>query len=116
MRLLSPPSNLTFLHLIFSQFEEKFEEINGGPQPSPNLPSSSSYNESTPATVKNESRYTVMEMQEQENHWACLDANDQQDFVGGIMKIVPEVDVSSFFSLFSHVEKVFSGLKMEMVM
>ena len=93
--------NIVILKLILyshsSQFEEKFEEISGAEPPS-SLPSTASYNEQTTATEENESRGNEIEMQEHETQRLYPDANSQ-DFVSGIMKIVPEVDVSLIFEL-----------------
>ncbi|XP_022152951.1 transcription factor E2FB-like isoform X2 [Momordica charantia] len=76
---------------LVSQFEEKFEEINGVEVP-PSLPSSSGFNE-TPATtmITDDSRGKEIETREQDVHRMCCDLNASQDFVGGIMKIVPSV-------------------------
>lgn len=78
-----------------SQFEEKFEEIHGI-EPTPNYPSTSSFVENLATTmVSGESRGKVIEMQGEEAHRMCSDLNTSQDFVSGIMKIVPsDVDVS----------------------
>ncbi|XP_074294957.1 transcription factor E2FB-like [Silene latifolia] len=87
---------------LVSQYEEKFEEINGAPEPAQSLSSSSAYYESSPVPVKNdEDRYTVTEMQGQKDHWPCSDSNSQEDFVGRIMKIVPEVDTDADYWLLS---------------
>ncbi|KAK9727047.1 hypothetical protein RND81_05G254700 [Saponaria officinalis] len=86
---------------LVSQFEEKFEEISSAPEPPSSLPSSSGYNETAPAVVKNESRCLEMEMQGHESHLTCLDTSAQHDFVGGIMKIVPEVDSDADYWLLS---------------
>jgi hypothetical protein len=78
-----------------SQFEEKFEEINGVEVP-PSFPSSSGFNENpSTAVVTEESRGKEIEMQGQDDQRMCSDLNASQDFVSGIMKIVPsDVDVS----------------------
>jgi len=44
--------------------------------------------------IEDESRGNELGMQGEEAHRTCSDPNASQDFVGGIMKIVPEVDVS----------------------
>lgn len=80
-----------------SQFEEKFEEIHGAEaEAPPNLPSNSGFNENQTATViTEESRGKEIEVQEQDSQRICTDLSSAQDFVSGIMKIVPsEVDVS----------------------
>ncbi|CAO2825171.1 unnamed protein product [Amaranthus hypochondriacus] len=84
---------------LVSQFEEKFEEISGAEPPS-NLPSTASYNEQTTAAADDESRGNEIEMQEQETQRLYPDANSQ-DFVSGIMKIVPEVDSDADYWLLS---------------
>ena len=73
----------------FSQFEEKFEEINGVEAP-PSLPSTSGYEEHATTSIET----NEITMRGQETQRMCLDASTSQDFVSGIMKIVPEVDVS----------------------
>ena len=80
---------------VYSQFEEKFEEINGVEAP-PSFPSSSGYSEDpTAASLTEESRGKEIEMQGQDADRISSDPNASQDFVGGIMKIVPsDVDVS----------------------
>ncbi|XP_038681022.1 transcription factor E2FB [Tripterygium wilfordii] len=79
---------------LVSQFEEKFEEINGV-EPTSNIPSSSGLNEN-PVTAKatEESGEKEIGMQQQDSHPMCSDPNASQDFVSGIMKIVP-TDVDS---------------------
>jgi len=98
---ISDPDNLTLslslslsLHRS-SQFEEKFEEINGV-EVAPNVPSSSGFDENPATTmVTEESKGKETEMQGQDAQRMCSDLNASQDFVSGIMKIVPsDVDVS----------------------
>ncbi|CAK7329139.1 unnamed protein product [Dovyalis caffra] len=74
---------------LVSQFEEKFEDIQGS-EPPPSYPSTSGFNEN-PATamVTEESRAKEVEMQEQDGHGMCSELNTSHDFVSGIMKIVP---------------------------
>lgn len=65
----------------------------------PSLPSTSGFNE-TPATTvgTDDTRGKEIETREQDVHRMCSDLNASQDFVGGIMKIVPSVvDVSLIF-------------------
>lgn len=90
---MSVSSSFCFLCPLCSQFEEKFEEISGA-EPSSSIPSTSGYDEHTAAAAKDENQHDEIEMEGQETHRICSDANAQQDFVSGIMKIVPEVDVS----------------------
>lgn len=89
--------------LFSSQFEEKFEEISGA-EPPPSIPSTSGYDEETTAAAKYERRDDKTEMQGQGTLAICSDANAPQDFVSGIMKIVPEVDVSVIMILLRMVE------------
>ncbi|KMT04925.1 hypothetical protein BVRB_7g170910 [Beta vulgaris subsp. vulgaris] len=85
---------------LVSQFEEKFEEISGA-EPSSSIPSTSGYDEHTAAAAKDENQHDEIEMEGQETHRICSDANAQQDFVSGIMKIVPEVDSDADYWLLS---------------
>lgn len=87
---------------LVSQFEEKFEEIPGAEAP-PNLPSNSGFNENQTATViTEESRGKDIEVQEQDSQRICTDLSSSQDFVSGIMKIVPsEVDSDADYWLLS---------------
>ena len=65
----------------------------------PSLPSSSGFNEAPATTIGTEdTRGKEIETREQDVHRMCSDLNASQDFVGGIMKIVPSVvDVSLIF-------------------
>ncbi|KAK4255285.1 hypothetical protein QN277_008300 [Acacia crassicarpa] len=88
---------------LVSQFEEKFEEINGI-DALPNLPSSPEFNRH-PATVITEDRRKDIEMQEQDGHRASSDLNASQDLVSGIMKIVPsDVDSDADYWLLSNAD------------
>ncbi|KAH9627414.1 hypothetical protein KSS87_012064 [Heliosperma pusillum] len=80
---------LGFALELHIQFEEKFEEINGVPEPPKRSASSSAYYENIPVAVKDE------------DPWACSDSNAEEDFVSGIMKIVPEVDSDADYWLLS---------------
>lgn len=83
----------------FSQFEEKFEETNGVAAPE-NHPSSSGLSFYPGTSVTGENRRGNSEVQGQD-HVTCSDPNASQDFVSGILKIVPsDVDVSFSFSVF----------------
>lgn len=78
-----------------SQFEEKFEEINGAEEPR-NIPSTSGLNENPAPTMVTEDRGKDVEIQGQEDDSICADPTASQDFMSGIMKIVPsDVNVSS---------------------
>ncbi|KAJ8439316.1 hypothetical protein Cgig2_022453 [Carnegiea gigantea] len=81
---------------LVSQFEEKFEEINGVEAP-PSLPSTSGYEEHATTSVET----NVIRMQGQETQRVCSDTSTSQDFVSGIMKIVPEVDSDADYWLLS---------------
>ena len=79
--------------ICFSQFEEKFEEINGD-EASPSIPLTSGFDGNSATPMVTEESRNDTEMQGQEDHRLCSDINASQDFVSGIMKIVPEVDVN----------------------
>ncbi|KAJ8750272.1 hypothetical protein K2173_014187 [Erythroxylum novogranatense] len=85
---------------LVSQFEEKFEEINGA-EPPPSYPSSSGFNENLAATMSGgERRQEEFEMQGQDARGLCSELNSSHDFVSGIMKIVPsDVDTSADYWL-----------------
>ena len=81
----------------FSQFEEKFEEINGAEPPmSFPLASSSGSNEQlVTETAPAECSGKGLEPQAQISSHAYSDLNTSQEFAGGMMKIVPsDADVS----------------------
>ncbi|KAJ1440743.1 Winged helix-like DNA-binding domain superfamily [Sesbania bispinosa] len=77
---------------LVSQFEEKFEEINGV-DVAPKFPSSPEFHKHQ-STVVPEDRGKDTEVQEQDVHGPSSDFTSSQDFVSGIMKIVPS-DVAS---------------------
>ncbi|KAF4376430.1 hypothetical protein CsatB_028354 [Cannabis sativa] len=79
---------------LVSQFEEKFEEIDGVQVPA-NIPSCSGVNEN-PATMDmaDGGKDDSTKLQRQHDHETCVDPNAPQDSVSGIMKIVPS-DVDS---------------------
>lgn len=81
--------------MFSSQFEEKFEETNGVEVPM-NFSSGCGISENQEATIITEKRLTDAGVQGQDDPTiAAGDLNASEDFVGGIMKIVPsEVDVS----------------------
>ncbi|KAG8644782.1 transcription factor E2FB isoform X2 [Manihot esculenta] len=87
---------------LVSQFEEKFEEIHGV-EPPKSYPSTSGFNENLATTmVPGESREKEIEMLGQDDHRMCSDLNTSQDFVSGIMKIVPtDVDSDADYWLLS---------------
>ncbi|KAJ8563450.1 hypothetical protein K7X08_031902 [Anisodus acutangulus] len=86
---------------LVSQFEEKFEEINAVEEPS-TMPSTSGFNETAAATLPAEDGGGVdVGTEEQENQRVCPDVGTAQDLVGGIMKIVPDVDNEADYWLLS---------------
>lgn len=87
-------------NFLFSKFEEKFEEINTVEEPS-TMPSTSGFIENETATLPVDDGGGVgVGVLEQENQRECPDAGTSQDFVSGITKIIPDVDVSSYFQAF----------------
>ncbi|KAE9620620.1 hypothetical protein Lal_00019020 [Lupinus albus] len=76
---------------LVSQFEEKFEEVNV--DIAPKFPSTPEFNKQQP-TVAAEDRGKGIEVQEQDCHDPSSDFTTAQDFMSGIMKIVPS-DVNS---------------------
>lgn len=81
---------------FFSQFEEKFEELNGV-EPPVRLPlaSSSGSNENQVELVNVDSTRKEVEPQAQ-THQMGSDINASQESVGGMMRIVPlDIDVSA---------------------
>ncbi|XP_041024261.1 transcription factor E2FA [Juglans microcarpa x Juglans regia] len=92
---------------LVSQFEEKFEEMNGVEPPvSFPVASNSGSNENPPTEVV-EIKSTSKEIapQAQPSHQICSDVNASQDFTGGMMKIVPsDVDNDADYWLLSDAE------------
>ncbi|XP_047318873.1 transcription factor E2FB-like [Impatiens glandulifera] len=89
---------------LVSQFEEKFEEMNEvEPSPPSCLPSTSGFNKNADAAVatSEDSRREEIKTREQESNRMCSELNPSNDFVGGIMKIVPEVDSDADYWLLS---------------
>ncbi|KAL3530336.1 hypothetical protein ACH5RR_009658 [Cinchona calisaya] len=86
---------------LVSQFEEKFEEANTVEAP-PDIPSTSGLNENLATTsASKESGGNEIEIERQEDSRMCSDIGTSQDFVSGIMKIVPEVDSDADYWLLS---------------
>ncbi|KAI7991743.1 Transcription factor E2FA [Camellia lanceoleosa] len=88
---------------LVSQFEEKFEEMNGG-EPSMNFPiASSSGSNENPATETTTGSIDVeIEPWAQDGHGLSSDLNVSQDYAGGIMKIVPsDIDNDADYWLLS---------------
>lgn len=80
------------LLVCFSQFEEKHEEINRVANSS--IPSTSEMIENPiTETAMAASQGHGIGMQRTDTH-TCADVNASEDFVSGIMKIVPDIDVS----------------------
>ncbi|KAJ8552027.1 hypothetical protein K7X08_028470 [Anisodus acutangulus] len=86
---------------LVSQFEEKFEEVNAV-EVLPSVPSTSGLNENATATLATEENREVdIVTEEKENERAWSDVGTSQDFVTGIMKIVPDVDNEADYWLLS---------------
>ena len=86
-----------------SQFEEKFEEINGV-DAGPNLPSSPEFNKHQ-STVVSQDRGKDLETKGPDVYRPSSDFSNSQDFVSGIMKIVPsdfDVSMAKFFRYLFH--------------
>lgn len=84
-----------------SQFEEKFEDINAAEAP-PNLPSTSGINENQATTSgSKEIGGNDIETKGQENNRICSNVGTSNDFMSGIMKIVPDVDSDADYWLLS---------------
>lgn len=86
---------------LVSQFEEKFEEMSAGDAPS-DIPSTSGANENLASTsgLKDGGPNEIKDKAEEDNT-TCPDISTSQDFVTGIMKIVPDVDSATDYWLFS---------------
>ncbi|CAL9000215.1 unnamed protein product [Prunus brigantina] len=86
---------------LVSQFEEKFEEINGVEVPT-DIPSSSGVNENPATTMVTENRGKDVEIQGPDDHRMCADPTASQDIMSGMMKIVPsDVDSDADYWLLS---------------
>ncbi|KAE8671660.1 Transcription factor E2FA [Hibiscus syriacus] len=88
---------------LVSQFEEKFEEINGvNPPLSAPLASSSASNENQVEMVNTVGIRKEIEPQLQQNHQIGSDINASQEPVGGMMRIVPsDIDNDADYWLLS---------------
>lgn len=112
MRILICSHKAKELHFFFldalsglcSQFEEKFEEANASEPPNSLPISTSTGSNENVITEAFNTQSTNEESEPQPSslyHSMALDANVSQDYVGGIMKIVPsDVDVSFCCSIF----------------
>lgn len=86
---------------LVSQFEEKFEELNGTEAP-PSIPPPLTEKHQGAVTPMEESSIEVMTQPEHDTDRSCTDPSTSQDFVGGIMKIVPsDVDSDADYWLLS---------------
>ncbi|KAF3439456.1 hypothetical protein FNV43_RR17734 [Rhamnella rubrinervis] len=86
---------------LVSQFEEKFEEINGVEVPTC-LPSSSGVQGNPEAAMVIENTAQEVQLQGEDDHRMCADVSASQDFMSGIMKIVPSnVDSDADYWLLS---------------
>ncbi|MFS8007719.1 putative transcription factor E2F-DP family [Helianthus anomalus] len=86
---------------LVSQFEEKLEEINRV-EANSSVPSTSTMIENpTTETTIGSGQGSEIGMQRTDNTNACLDVNASDDFVSGIMKIVPDVDSDADYWLLS---------------
>ncbi|KAI3746585.1 hypothetical protein L6452_09020 [Arctium lappa] len=85
---------------LVSQFEEKLEEINRA-EPNSSIPSMMEMIENpTIETATEVSQEYGAVMQRTDTH-TCSDVNASEDFVSGIMKIVPNIDSDSDYWLLS---------------
>ncbi|RZC78558.1 hypothetical protein C5167_002747 [Papaver somniferum] len=87
---------------LVSQFEEKFEELNGVEAPAIVPPASSSGSHMEEPMVTEENRGKEIELDAQDPNRMYSYPSASQDFVGGIMKIVPtDVDQDADYWLIS---------------
>ncbi|KAI3973425.1 hypothetical protein MKW92_040918 [Papaver armeniacum] len=87
---------------LVSQFEEKFEELNAVEAPAIVPPASSSGSHMEEPMVTEENRGKEIELDAQDPNRMYSDPSASQDFVGGIMKIVPtDVDQDADYWLIS---------------
>ncbi|KAH6836800.1 E2F transcription factor 1 [Perilla frutescens var. hirtella] len=86
---------------LVSQFEENFEEINAVEE-QPSIPETSGANDNASApSSRLEIGGNETVVQGVESQRMCSDASTSQDFVSGILKIVPEVDSDADYWLLS---------------
>ncbi|KAL3367050.1 hypothetical protein AABB24_011650 [Solanum stoloniferum] len=86
---------------LVSKFEEKFEEINTVEEPSTMPPTSGFIENETVTLPVDDGGGVDVGMEEQENQRECPEAGTSQDFVSGIVKIVPDVDNEADYWLLS---------------
>ena len=82
-----------------SRFKEKFEEENGAEQrasfPIASSLGSTEHTAAEVVVVESTGKENEPQVQAHQSHQMCSDINTSQEFVGGMMKIVPSnVDVS----------------------
>ncbi|PIN25216.1 Transcription factor E2F/dimerization partner (TDP) [Handroanthus impetiginosus] len=85
---------------LVSQFEENFEEINAV-EAQPSIPEPSTANENSFARSPQEIGGNEIDVQVIESQRMCTETSTSQDFVSGIMKIVPDVDSDADYWLLS---------------
>ncbi|KAI7732390.1 hypothetical protein M8C21_025788, partial [Ambrosia artemisiifolia] len=86
---------------LVSQFEEKLEEINHA-EANTSIPSTSTMIENpTTETTMGLGQGSEIGMQRTDSTNACSDLNAADDFVSGIMKIVPDIDSDADYWLLS---------------
>ncbi|GAA0171226.1 general transcription factor [Lithospermum erythrorhizon] len=87
---------------LVSQFEEKFEEMNAH-EPSPSGPSTTIDTVNPAETSRDPDPENVINTHGmlQEDNETCVDSSTSNDFVSGIMKIVPDVDRDADYWLLS---------------
>ncbi|CAA2969350.1 transcription factor E2FB isoform X1 [Olea europaea subsp. europaea] len=76
---------------LVSQFEERFEEMNGV-EVQPSNPPTSTFDENASVTPATEEIRVNEANQSLEAQRMCSDTSTSQDFVSGILKIVPDID------------------------
>ncbi|KAK4441320.1 Transcription factor E2FB [Sesamum alatum] len=86
---------------LVSQFEENFEDVNAV-EAQASIPETSTANENTSAlSPTQEIRGNEVDVQGIEAQRMCSEVSTSQDFVSGIMKIVPDVDNDADYWLLS---------------
>ncbi|XP_071706531.1 transcription factor E2FB-like [Rutidosis leptorrhynchoides] len=85
---------------LVSQFEEKIEEINRA-DANPSIPSTSEMIENPSTEITMETCHGHESGIQRTNTHTCSDVNASEDFVSGIMKIVPDIDSDADYWLLS---------------
>ncbi|KAK9062675.1 hypothetical protein SSX86_019864 [Deinandra increscens subsp. villosa] len=88
---------------LVSQFEEKLEEINRA-EANSSIPSTSKMIENPTTETTGLGQVSEIGMQRTDAGNACSDVDASDDFVSGIMKIVPDVDSDADYWLLSDVD------------